>query len=100
MKCDLCYCADIDYNIQTDTSDNFSNETIINIIPKQIPHIQYNQKPKMNFEQLLYNFGGITGIWFGWSAVTTNYIMLSIFKIFVILVNQFYTYYYICKTNI
>jgi len=45
------------------------SETILEIIPKNSLHFEYIETLKMNFDQLIYNCGGVLGIWFGLSIV-------------------------------
>ncbi len=46
------------------TLQSVNNETILEIIPKKLSHFKYIETPKMSFEQLIYNCGGILGLWF------------------------------------
>ena len=41
---------------------------IIKIIPEEIPHIKLKHTPLMDYDQIIYNCGGIMGLWFGISA--------------------------------
>jgi len=60
-----------------------SNETIVNLIPKSLPLIKYSETFKTDFDNLIYNFGGLFGLWFGLSAISISdlaLIMKSLFE--------------------
>ncbi len=56
-----------EYNLVSDL-DNESKEWIVEIFPSEQPHVKYIYSQKMNFDQLIYQIGGIIGLWFGFSA--------------------------------
>jgi hypothetical protein len=49
------------------------NRTILNIIPKVSVKPQYSESLKTDLNELIYNCGGIMGLWFGLSAVSITY---------------------------
>jgi hypothetical protein len=49
------------------TMQSVNNEIILEVIPKKVSHFKYIETPKMSFDQLIYNCGGILGLWFGLS---------------------------------
>jgi hypothetical protein len=49
------------------------NRTILNIIPKVLIKPQYSESLKTDLNELIYNCGGIMGLWFGLSAVSITY---------------------------
>jgi hypothetical protein len=60
-----------------------SHQTIINLIPKSLPLIKYSETLKTDFDNLIYNFGGLFGLWFGLSAISISdlaLIMKSLFE--------------------
>ena len=65
----------------------------INIIPKYNLIIEYNYKNKMDLNDLVYNCGGIIGMWFGWSALSITSLFLSIYCFFKMCMNILIKYY-------
>jgi hypothetical protein len=49
------------------------NRTILNIIPKVLVKPQYSESLKTDLNELIYNCGGIMGLWSGLSAVSITY---------------------------
>jgi hypothetical protein len=49
------------------------NRTILNIIPEVSVKPQYSESLKTDLNELIYNCGGIIGLWFGLSAVSITY---------------------------
>jgi hypothetical protein len=49
------------------------NRTILNIIPKVSVKPQYSESLKTDLNELIYNCGGIMGLWSGLSAVSITY---------------------------
>jgi hypothetical protein len=49
------------------------NRTILNIIPKVSVKPQYSESLKTDLNELIYNCGGIIGLWSGLSAVSITY---------------------------
>ena len=80
----------IKFNFDTDISyaKSFSNETILEIIPSKSPRIVYIETLKTDFNELIYNFGGILSLWFGLSPISAT----DLFIYFILLFkNNFYT---------
>jgi hypothetical protein len=57
-----------------------SHQTIINLIPKSLPLIKYSETFKTDFDNLIYNFGGLFGLWFGLSAISISDLALILEK--------------------
>jgi hypothetical protein len=65
---------------QNDTIYNFNrvvmrfyekaNVTKVNLIPNDFPHIRFIETFKTDSNQLIYNLGGILGLWFGLSSIS------------------------------
>jgi hypothetical protein len=55
------------FETSTQTIKSATNETALELIQKKLPHIEYIEALKMNFDQLIYDCGGILGLWFGLS---------------------------------
>ena len=71
-------------NIETKDS------TEINIIPVNTIMTQYTEKYRMSFNDLIYEIGGIIGVWFGWSLITPSEIIpMLILKFKRILNNEY-----------
>ncbi len=49
------------------------NRTILNIIPKVLVKPEYSESLKNDLNGLIYNCGGIIGLWFGLSVVSITY---------------------------
>jgi hypothetical protein len=49
------------------------NRTILNIIPKVLVKPQYSESLKTDLNELIYNCGGIIGLWSGLSSVSITY---------------------------
>ncbi len=48
------------------------NETILRIFAIKSPHIEYIKTLNIDLNQLIYNCGGIFGLWFGLSPLSIN----------------------------
>jgi hypothetical protein len=57
------------------------NRTILNIISKVSVKPQYSESLKTDLNELIYNCGGIIGLWFGLSAVSIAYGTINFFFI-------------------
>jgi len=57
-----------------------SNESIIKIFPSEKPYIKYVYSEKMDFDQLIYQIGGIIGLWFGSSALSLINSLIAVWK--------------------
>ena len=60
-------------NTQHNTDTKGSTE--INIIPVNTIMTQYTEIYRMSFNDLIYQLGGIIGVWFGWSLITPSEII-------------------------
>jgi hypothetical protein len=63
-KCNL-----INFNTKIETTKLLSNQTIVEFIPKKSPRIAYFETLKTDFDRLIYNCGGVLGLWFGLSPI-------------------------------
>ena len=62
--------------------DNFlNNYIIITIIPKSNLIVRYEEKYVMDGWELIYQLGGVVGMWIGWSAVSIGSITNKIYFI-------------------
>ena len=66
-KCDFIY-----LDVKTQVTKQHSNENIVEMIALKSPHIVYIETLKMDFNQLVYNCGGILALWFGISPVNVS----------------------------
>jgi len=72
----------------------YQNESSVNIIPTESPFIRYILTPKSDFDQLIYNLGGLAGLWLGLSAYASLMrVFLLLLKLKQKLVNQFMSYF-------
>jgi hypothetical protein len=70
-------CNSILFNSKVETIKLLSNETILEFIPQKTPRIAYTETYKTDFNRLIYNCGGVLGLWFGLSTVDIfNYLPL------------------------
>jgi len=63
-------CETIHLEVKVDKTSNKSKETIIEIFPLKSRHLEYVETLKTDFNQLIYNCGGIMGLWFGLSSIS------------------------------
>jgi hypothetical protein len=63
-KCNL-----INFNTKIETATLLSNETILEFIPQKTPRIGYIETYKTDFDRLIYNCGGVLGLWFGLTPI-------------------------------
>jgi hypothetical protein len=78
-------CNFINFDFKLEVSKHISNESILELIPKKTPLIAYIETFKTDFDRLIYNCGGIFGLWFGLTPVKTVDLiqgLSSIFNIF------------------
>ena len=70
---------------------NLNNHTIINIIPKYSNELLYIESYRMSLFDLMYEIGGIVGLWFGWSAISllqlSTILLIYLHKAFLHLMN-------------
>ncbi len=52
----------------------------IYIMPIRYPHIKFIETLQMDFDKLIYDFGGIIGMWFGLSPAITAELILTLKK--------------------
>ncbi len=64
QKC-LPKCKFTNFEFKLQVSNHSSNETIVEFIPKKSPRIAYIETLKTDLDRLIYNCGGIFGLWFG-----------------------------------
>ena len=72
------FCEKQIFNVFNNHRINDKNFTQINIFPKNNFIPVYQQKYKMDFNDFIYNCGGIIGLWFGWSAKSLSIALLYI----------------------
>jgi len=59
---------------------NKGNQSIVKIFPSEKQYIKYIYSQKMDFDQLIYQIGGIIGLWFGYSALSLMHLLIEISK--------------------
>jgi hypothetical protein len=74
------------------------NRTIVNIIPKVSVKPQYSESLKTDLNELIYNCGGIMGLWSGLSAVSITYGTITF--LFTILPNHIKTSFIFLKHHL
>jgi hypothetical protein len=80
-------CNSLNFDTKIQVSKHVSNKTILEIIPTKTPRIAYIETLKTDFDRLIYNFGGILGLWFGITPIKAVDLIQYIPKIYRILIN-------------
>jgi hypothetical protein len=75
-------CRSINFNQKIQGSEDISNETIVEFIPKKTPRIAYIETLKTDFDRLIHNCGGILGLWFGLTPIKTVELIQYLFQIY------------------
>jgi hypothetical protein len=68
-KCKKTY---FNNNIIIHEFSKVSNDTILEFFPTKSPHFEYSETLSVDFNQLIYNCGGILGLWFGLSPLSID----------------------------
>jgi hypothetical protein len=58
-------CNFINFEFKLEVSKHISNKTVVELIPKKSPRIAYIETLKIDLDRLIYNCGGVFGLWFG-----------------------------------
>jgi hypothetical protein len=79
---DLCLpeCQSVYYNTMVLTKE-FQDRKVgrfVEIFPLKFPHFIYTETLNMDFNQLIYNCGGILGLWFGLSPLSLDDLVRSL----------------------
>jgi hypothetical protein len=80
-------CNSLNFETKTQVSKHVSNKTILEIIPMKTSRIAYIETLKTDFDRLIYNCGGILGLWFGITPIKAVDLVQYIPKIYKILIN-------------
>jgi hypothetical protein len=80
-------CNSINFDTKIKVSKHVSNKTILEIIPIKTPRIVYIENLKTDFDRLIYNCGGILGLWFGITPIKAVDLIQYIPKIYRIFIN-------------
>jgi hypothetical protein len=80
-------CTSLNFETKPQVSKHVSNKTILEIIPMKTPRIAYTETLKTDFDRLIYNCGGILGLWFGITPVKAVDLIQYIPKIYKNLIN-------------
>jgi hypothetical protein len=81
-------CNIFNFDAKVEISKNFRNDTILEVIPKKSPQIKYIETWKTDVNRLIYNCGGVIGLWFGISPITAVDLFSHIPGICRILINE------------
>jgi hypothetical protein len=74
-------CNFINFDFKLEVSKHISNKTVVEFIPKKSPRIAYIETFKIDFDRLIYNCGGVFGLWFGLTPAKSVDIMQYSFRI-------------------
>jgi hypothetical protein len=82
-ECDdicLAECESVYYNAMVLTKEFQDKKvgTFVEIFPVKFPHFIYTETLNMDFNQLIYNCGGILGLWFGLSPLSLDDLVRSL----------------------
>jgi hypothetical protein len=82
-ECDeLCIpeCESVYYNTMVTTQEfkKRNTGTVVEIFPIKYPHFVYIETLNMDFNQLIYNCGGILALWFGLSPLSIDDLVTSL----------------------
>jgi hypothetical protein len=79
-------CNSLNFDTKIQVFKHVSNKTIFEIIPTKTPNIAYIETLKTDFDRLIYNCGGILGLWFGITPIKAVDLIQYIPKIYRILI--------------
>ena len=80
-KC-MSDCNEMHFSKLYPTDSPTPNSTTINLIPLNSHHIQYIETMKTDINQLIYDLGGVVGLWFGLYALSIVNFILFLYKVF------------------
>ncbi len=80
-------CNSLNFDTKVKVSKHDSNKTILEIIATKTPRIAYIETLKTDFDRLIYNCGGILGLWFGITPIKAADLIQYIPKIYRISIN-------------
>jgi hypothetical protein len=79
---DICLpdCESVFYNAMVLTKESKERKvrTFVKIFPVKFPHFVYTETLNMDLNQLIYNCGGILGLWFGLSPLSLDDLATSL----------------------
>ncbi len=64
------FCETIHLEVKNEKTSNKSKENIIQIFPLKSRHLEYVETLKTDFNQHIYNCGGIMDLWVGLSSIS------------------------------
>ncbi len=62
------------------------NETVLELIPQKSPRVACIEVWKTDFNKMIYNFGGVLGLWFGLSPLSFVDFILNMSQLYTILI--------------
>jgi hypothetical protein len=80
-------CNSLNFDTKIQVFKHVSNKTIFELISTKTPRIAYIETLKTDFDSLIYNCGGILGLWFGITPIKAVDLIEYIPKIYRILIN-------------
>ncbi len=78
-------CDSINFDTKVEVTEKGLKETIVEIIPSHSPRIVYKETLKTDINQLIYNCGGILGLWFGLTPMKITDLLLESSKLYTFL---------------
>jgi len=74
-------CNSINYDINVKSHKSF-NSTKLNLIPISSNHLRYTETLKTDINGLIFNLGGVIGLWFGISPLSIVHLISLLIKLF------------------
>ncbi len=74
-------CETINFDTKVEKKSYQSRETIIEVHPLKSRHMEYIETLKTDFNQLIYNCGGIIGLWFGLSSINITDLLTILWSV-------------------
>ncbi len=75
-------CNFTNFEFKLEVSKHISNKMFVEFIPKKSPRIAYIETFKIDLDRLIYNCGGVFGLWFGLTPAKLVDLMQYSFQIF------------------
>jgi hypothetical protein len=76
-------CDSINFDTKIEVIEKGLKETIVEIIPSHSPRIVYKETLNTDINRLIYNCGGILGLWFGLTPVNITDLLLKTSQLYI-----------------
>jgi hypothetical protein len=82
-------CNFINFDSKVEISRRGLNETVLVLVPEKFPRVAYIETLKTDINRMIYNCGGILGLWFGLSPDKAVDLFSYVFQMFKILIPKY-----------